>query len=510
MSFTALRRLSIFVYLLMMIAIVAGNLMVLKQMHNKSQLIHENGLQTAKILDEIHHHQQILYAEWYKKEQQDSKLIQASTQTFASISLSISKLSELLPDSKNLSLQLNLTQQNLERLQFLIDVWNQEYTRNKWSEELNEIEYIMEETHQTISNQLGQISANHALIILGHTEEINSQLKEATLRMAIISSCIIAAMGITIFFMNRALKKPLEQLAEAANEIRDGNLEFSIKVQDGVDDQITQLMRNFNLMTRRLQIMSARMEDHNDDLQQRAKQLNQANIHKTKFIRHLGHELRAPLSGISSFAELMLEGIHGDITVKQEKCLMRIMKNSKDMLDLVNDLVEQAKLEAGTLELDLSSVHAIDFARDVFDSLEGQATQLEIDYKFSAPKELQIQISIHPTRMRQVIINLLSNAFKFTPSGGAITVKVEELDKSTYIRVQDNGVGIPTNELEMIFSEFHQSDTYQKHQGAGLGLPLSRQLVRLHGGDLLVESELGHGSCFSVVLPTSCGITNTD
>jgi signal transduction histidine kinase len=503
MSFTALRRLSIFVYTLLMIAITCGNLMILNKMRDKSQLIHQRGRETAQLITKLHELQKKLHNNWHKKDQQDQKLILPAENTFKKISSSITHLQELIPQEKDIQLELKLTQQNLNRLEFLSKTWNQEYSRNKWSEELHEIESFMELTHKQIALQLGQISSLHSTLILDNTTEINQQLSDAISRMAIISGSILIAMSISIFFMNRALKRPLELLAEAAKEIREGNLEFSIETPKGIDDQITQLMRNFNLMTRRLQIMTARMEEHNDNLQEEANKLSEVNIHKTRFIRHLGHELRAPLSGISSFAELMLEGIHGDITVKQEKCLVRIMKNSQDMLDLVNDLVDQAKLEAGTLELELTQTKPIDFARDVFESLEGQATQLKLDYQFQAPKDFSPQVNIHPTRMRQVIINLLSNAFKFTPEGGSVSMKVESKQNFVLIHIQDSGVGIDPQEIEMIFTEFHQSDTYQKHQGAGLGLPLSRQLVRLHSGDIMVESTLGKGSCFTVRLPSS-------
>ena len=223
---------------------------------------------------------------------------------------------------------------------------------------------------------------------------------------------------------------------------------------------------------------------------------------KTKFIRHLGHELRAPLSSIIGFSELLTEGFYGDLTEKQEDYLGRITRSANHLLALVNDLVDQAKMQAGTLRLDYEEFSVVPFVKEIFSSFEAKAEKEGIKFLFKHDKVPDGQrISFDGKRIRQAIINLISNALKFTPDGETVLLSIKIKNENLVINVTDTGIGIAEDDLEDIFVEFRQADTLKSSEGAGLGLPLSRQLVIMHGGDISVRSELGEGACFSLIVP---------
>ena len=306
--------------------------------------------------------------------------------------------------------------------------------------------------------------------------------------------------GAFLVFLIRSVRKPLDEMAEAMREVRKENFSYSLPIDEERSDELTQLKRDFNIMIRKLEILHRRTEESREQLEHDAKQLKESVVSKTRFIRHLGHELRSPLAAISSFSELMLEGMHGDITVKQEASLQRIMANAQNLLDLVNDLVDQAKAEAGSLELKLESKDLKAFCEEVLESVKIEAEKSGLKVIYHASEE-DLVCDIHEVRLRQVIVNLISNAIKFSKQGGKLELSVQRKGGLAFIEVEDDGVGISPADQRNIFMEFHQGDTYQKEKGAGLGLHLSRQIARLHGGDITVVSEKGKGSVFRVQLP---------
>jgi len=322
----------------------------------------------------------------------------------------------------------------------------------------------------------------------------NKLLRAMFVLLPLLSVCTIA--------MIRSVRKPLDEMAEAMREVRKENFSYSLPIDEERSDELTQLKRDFNIMIRKLEILHRRTEESREQLQHDAKQLKESVVSKTRFIRHLGHELRSPLAAISSFSELMLEGIHGDITVKQEASLQRIMVNAQNLLDLVNDLVDQAKAEAGSLELKLEPKDLKAFCEEVLESVKIEAEKSGLKVIYHASEE-DLVCDIHEVRLRQVIVNLISNAIKFSKQGGKLELSVQRKGGLAFIEVEDDGVGISPADQRNIFMEFHQGDTYQKEKGAGLGLHLSRQIARLHGGDITVVSEKGKGSVFRVQLPLS-------
>ena len=395
---------------------------------------------------------------------------------------------------------------NLEQSYFaarlLIEALKVEYTENPYSEEAQE---LLEGIHYNLTAGIKE-----AIRIMNtRTEELRAANEESNelfidLRKDILNFCIVIGVILlgSAIYLNSLLRQPVRELAKAADEIRSGNLEYTLDVRDIPRDELGMLMRNFNVMARRLSHTASRLEDANKNLKEEADVLNAVSKQKTKFIRHLGHELRAPLSSIIGFAELMLEGFYGDLTEKQEDYLARITRSANHLLALVNDLVDQAKMQAGTLRLDYEEFEIVPFVQEIFHSFEASAEKEGITFLFKHDKVRDKEkISFDGKRIRQAIINLISNALKFTPDGETVLLSIRIKENNLAVNVTDTGIGIAEDDLEDIFVEFKQAETLKTSEGAGLGLPLSRQLVIMHGGDITVRSELGEGACFSLVVP---------
>jgi signal transduction histidine kinase len=225
----------------------------------------------------------------------------------------------------------------------------------------------------------------------------------------------------------------------------------------------------------------------------------------------MSHELRTPLNSILGFSDVMLEGIDGPLTDYMDNDLKLIQKNGKHLLHLINDVLDMAKIESGRMNLHLEKFKVQDVFDEVVSITSTLASEKNLSLFVDPESDAEIEINADNTRIRQVMINLVNNSIKFTEKG-KIVVKATRLgtDK-VLITVKDTGIGIPESHLETVFQEFAQVDTSttRKAGGTGLGLPISRKLVAMHGGRLWAESTgiSGEGSTFSVELPLEANIT---
>ncbi len=238
------------------------------------------------------------------------------------------------------------------------------------------------------------------------------------------------------------------------------------------------------------------------ELDDRAERLKQASEAKSRFLSHMTHELRTPLAAIVSLARILMNRVDGELTSEQEKQVGFISESARNLTEVVNDLLDLAKIEAGRL-----TVSPAEFSiSTLFSALRGMFRPLLSSEAVSLIFEESDTLPLLYTdemKLSQILRNLVSNALKFTLHG-EIKVSAYTTDENRIIfSVSDTGVGIPDNHLDSIFDEFAQVDNplQKKVKGTGLGLPLSRQLAQLLGGSLIVTSELGHGSTFQVCLP---------
>src|SRR5919197_2179689 len=246
--------------------------------------------------------------------------------------------------------------------------------------------------------------------------------------------------------------------------------------------------------------LAADVNRMSDELQRLYHELETASRHKSDFLATMSHELRTPLNAIIGFSEVLHEQMFGELNERQLAYVKDVLEAGKHLLSLINDVLDLAKIEAGGMELELSDVAIPEVLRSAVSLHSERASRGRVELSLTTEPE-EITISADGRRVRQVIFNLVSNAVKFTPAEGRVDVSARLDDGQVEIAVADTGPGVAPEELETIFEEFKQATDGKRAEGTGLGLPLSRKLVELHGGRLWVESAAGSGSTFRFTLP---------
>jgi signal transduction histidine kinase len=237
------------------------------------------------------------------------------------------------------------------------------------------------------------------------------------------------------------------------------------------------------------------------EIADKSEQLALASQHKSQFLANMSHELRTPLNAILGYAELLVDGIYGVLPEKAQGVLERVQNNGKHLLALINDVLDLAKIEAGQLTLTLDDYNLPELVRGVVTATEPLAAAKGL--KFTAAIEDNMpRAHGDARRVSQVLLNLVGNAIKFTDHG-EVAINASAVNGQFVLTVRDTGPGIADADQERIFGEFQQldnSDT-RKKGGTGLGLAISKRMVEMQGGMISVESTLGRGSTFRVVLP---------
>lgn len=231
---------------------------------------------------------------------------------------------------------------------------------------------------------------------------------------------------------------------------------------------------------------------------------DEANLAKSQFLATMSHELRTPLNAISGYVQLLDMGIHGPVSEPQRQVLARINAAQAHLLGLINDVLNFAKLESGRVEYDTRTLLVGDVFNEVAPLIAPQFAQRKIAFHMRGPSHTGLSVRADRDKLRQVLLNLLSNAAKFTAAGGEVRLEADQdgADRVA-IRVRDTGIGIPADRLESIFEPFVQvrAPYNPSNEGTGLGLSISRDLARGMGGELSAESREGHGSTFTLLLP---------
>jgi signal transduction histidine kinase len=246
--------------------------------------------------------------------------------------------------------------------------------------------------------------------------------------------------------------------------------------------------------------LAADVNRMSDELQRVQRELELASEHKSQFLATMSHELRTPLNAIIGFSEVLQEQMFGELNERQIAYVRDVLEAGRHLLSLINDVLDLAKIEAGKMELDLSQVAVPDVLRAAVSMHSERASRSGVALALHTEPD-EITITADERRVRQVVFNLLSNAVKFTPAQGRIDISARLDDGQVEIAVADTGHGIAAEDLERIFEEFEQTSGGKKAEGTGLGLPLSRKLVELHGGRIWAKSEVGRGSTFRFTLP---------
>jgi signal transduction histidine kinase len=242
------------------------------------------------------------------------------------------------------------------------------------------------------------------------------------------------------------------------------------------------------------------------EIQEKSAQLEVANKHKSEFLANMSHELRTPLNAIIGFSEALSDRMFGEVNEKQLEYLKDIHESGRHLLSLINDILDLSKIEAGRMELEVSTFDLPSALSNAMTLIRERAQRHSINLGLEVDRELG-EFSGDERKFKQIMLNLLSNAVKFTPDGGKVDVAARKLNGSVEVAVRDTGIGIAPEDQAAVFEEFKQvgRDRMRKAEGTGLGLALTKRFVELHGGAIRLESAPGKGSTFTVSLPFSSG-----
>jgi signal transduction histidine kinase len=251
-----------------------------------------------------------------------------------------------------------------------------------------------------------------------------------------------------------------------------------------------------------LEKSAAELKELNAELEERQEELEKAMTARSRFYASMSHELRTPINAILGYTTLLLENIYGELNDKQTEGIQRTHKAAKHLLELVNDVLDLSKIEAGKIDLRPQPVVFPMLVEDLFVTVRPLAdehkSELTLEYEAAEP----VRLISDPRRVRQILLNLLSNAIKFG-GGKPIGVSARPSEGGVIVDVTDQGPGISADDQDRIFQEFVQLGKTQLHEGTGLGLSISRRLAEMLGGTLEVMSTPGEGSTFRLTLPAT-------
>ena len=344
--------------------------------------------------------------------------------------------------------------------------------------------------------------------LIANTDNLEKKMEEELLRDSFLSVAIIIFTLILVSYILGGITKPIRKASSVAEQLSEGNLEIEIDVGSGGEPG--QLLRTMKILVENLQTVSHQVKVEAESKDRTLAELEKANEDlksldrlKDELFSNISHELQTPLSGIVGIAESVLDFEKHTLTKDTRRNLQLIHSSGRRLSTLVLDLLDFSKLKNRELRLDLKPVQlkssidlSIALSRHLLNSDE-----VEITY---FPLENLPNVMVDEDRLQQILLNLLSNAIKFTEKG-EIIIKPYLEDDQVWITIQDSGIGIPQDKLERIFNSFEQIEggIDKKYKGTGLGLSITKQLVELHGGKIVVESEVGRGSLFKFSLPVT-------
>ena len=309
----------------------------------------------------------------------------------------------------------------------------------------------------------------------------------------------IALAALLGFVISWSFILPVQEAHGFVTQVAKGNFEATINVPNR--DEFGALADRMNQMSRELRTLYAKQQEAARELQSLNERLQQASNAKSEFLANMSHELRTPMNAILGFVEMLLDDIYGEVPPELREPLVDIQVNGKHLLNLINDVLDLSKIEAGRMELAPAEYSVQDIVDTLKASLHSLAREKGLEFVAAAQEDIPLACG-DGKRITQCLTNLAGNALKFTKQG-RVEVWVERQGDNLLYRVSDTGIGIPQNELENIFGEFQQVDTAitREFSGTGLGLNITKKFVEMHGGRIWVESELGKGSTFFFSIP---------
>ncbi|MCH8823615.1 MAG: HAMP domain-containing histidine kinase [Planctomycetes bacterium] len=355
-----------------------------------------------------------------------------------------------------------------------------------------------------------------AILIIDRTGEVAEGMLLRN-RIYILADWTVASLlAVLVFYLilTKIILQPVRKLRATTEKVQAGDLTIRSEIKTG--DEFEELADAFNSMLDRVQQSQARLESLNQSLDLKLTELSEANIGlyesnrlKGEFLANVSHELRTPLNSIIGFTEVLDELASADehADPKRMRYIQNILTSGRSLLEMINELLEMAKIEAGRLEVNIESASVSDLIEGLIGIMGPQAKSKNITLVKEVSTNLPL-IETDPGKLQQILYNFLTNAIKFTPEGGTVTItgdRITRQDANSGIRlgVADTGPGIPYDMQDAIFEKFRQVDAghTREHTGTGLGLAICRELADLLGAAVSLVSEPDHGATFYVDLP---------
>ncbi|MBX2865674.1 MAG: GAF domain-containing protein [Leptolyngbyaceae cyanobacterium MAG.088] len=345
--------------------------------------------------------------------------------------------------------------------------------------------------------------------VLEHYQQhpcLSNQLKRAGVRSQLIVPIWLEDTLWGLLVGHHCVKDPETDVKGASKQFRhwqswEGN--FLVHVAEHLSIAIRQADLQNQLQSQKL-ILKEQVEDRTQNLKDALMAAEAANKTKSEFLATISHELRTPLTYIIGMSATLLRWSFGDLSPRQRDYLNTIHSSGEQLLDVINDILEVAKIEAGRTVLEINEFSLSNLARSSLESFREEAQAKDVDLRINLRlSEAEDSFRADPRRIRQILANLLSNAVKFTDKNGRISLRVWRDPQNVILQVEDTGIGIPEAQQAVLFETFKQLETARQRQypGAGLGLALTKQLVELHNGSIQVVSTPGKGSMFTVRIP---------
>lgn len=375
-------------------------------------------------------------------------------------------------------------------------------------------------------NDPGVADPLRAILLIDRTSHF-AEGQLLTSRVFIIAAGIVGSLlagTVFHFILTKLILSPVRKLRATTEKVQGGDLRIRSQIQTG--DEFEQLSQAFNTMLDRLEQGQAQLRAINESMDLKLNELAEANVglyesnrFKSEFLANVSHELRTPLNSIIGFAELLEEIARNESTAgnggagaaevdpKRLRYISNILTSGRSLLEMINELLDMAKIEAGRMEVNIEPTSVGDLVEGLVGIMRPQAEAKSIMLKTEIAQRLPV-IETDPGKLQQIIYNFLSNAIKFTPSGGVVTISADRItrqDNTTAVRlgVSDTGPGIPYDMQDVIFEKFRQIDAShtREHAGTGLGLAICKELAQMLNAQVSFVSTPGKGATFYVDLP---------
>ena len=346
----------------------------------------------------------------------------------------------------------------------------------------------------------------------GRSGSVRVGLSDHRLRQSLTTNALLAGSMLLLvmvagvaatLLLAQGLTRPLSQMSAAAVRVGSGDLETTLPPSS--HDELGGLTDAFNAMTRSLREMreglDAKVQARTEELSVANRKLEELDRLRRRFVSTASHELRTPLTSIMVYVDNLQDGVLGNLSADQRRVIERIEDNLARLRHLIEELLDLSRIESGAVTLTLAPLSLPELIHRTHEALAPVSAEKHLSIHLHLSHEVPT-IRGDAVKLEQVLTNLLHNAVKFSPPGGAIAVALSRTNEHAVIQIRDEGCGIPPEDLDHVFLPFYRSQMSSEQQpGAGLGLSIARHLVELHGGTLTAESEPAHGSTFTLALP---------